>query len=175
MIHLRCVSIYLHFWLITAAISSGISGCYSFTGAAVPQHWKTLAVPLFDDESNYGEPGLRERMTSAVIQKVQRDNILQLSDRSTSDVVLSGSITSIRADQPIAIDQGDQARRFRIEVTCKVSLLDKVLKKQVWEKQFTATGDYDASSNGASQRQAGLQTAIDKISDDIVLETISGW
>lgn len=175
MSYLRCVRNYLYLYCITAVVNTALNGCYTFTGAAVPQHWKSIAVPLFDDESNYGEPGLRERMTNTIIQKVQRDNILQIRDRSSSDVVMIGSILSVLADKPIVVAPGEQTRRFRIEVMVKVSLQDKVLKKQVWEKQFTAVGDYDASSGSSSQKAIGLQTAISKLSDDIVLETLSGW
>lgn len=174
MTHLRCFRNYLYFCCITVVVAHGVIGCYSFTGASVPQHWKTIAVPLFDDESNYGEPGLRERMTNAIIQKVQRDNTLQLADRPAADVVMVGTITSINADEPVAVTQGERAGRFRLRITVKVSLHDKVQKKQVWEKQFSAYGDYNAST-GASQKEIGLQAAIDKLSDDLVLETISGW
>ena len=172
--HLRCFPNYLYFCCITVAVTSGYAGCYSFTGASVPQHWKTIAVPIFDDDSNYGEPGLRERITNAVIQKLQRDNTLRLTDRSASDVVLVGTIMSIKPDEPVALVQGDRASRYRITATLKISLQDKVQKKQVWEKQFSAYGDYGITS-GASQKDVGLQTAIDKLSDDIILETLSGW
>ena len=44
---------------------SNIRCCiYSFTGAAVPTHLKTIAVPVADDRSGAGEPGLRELLTN---------------------------------------------------------------------------------------------------------------
>jgi hypothetical protein len=42
------------------------------------------------------------------------------------------------------------------------------------EKRFTNWGDYD-SGGGLSQRQTGLQEALKKISEDVLLETVSGW
>lgn len=164
----------LYFCFITVAAAPGLGGCYSFTGASVPQHWKTIAVPLFDDESNSGEPGLREQLTNAIIQKVQRDNTLQIADRSTASVVMVGSITALNADEPVAVTSGEKGTRFRVRLTLKVTLLDRIQKKQVWEKQFSDYGEYSATS-GASQRQTGLLAAIDKLSDTIVLETVSGW
>lgn len=163
----------MYFYAITVAVALGFAGCYSFTGASVPQHWKTIAVPLFDDESTYGEPGLRERITGDIVQKVQRDNTLRLTDRSTADVVLLGSVASITPDEPITLETGERASAYRITVRLKVSLYDRIMKKQVWEKQFSASGNYAAGS--AARREDGLKTAIDLLSDNVVLETVSGW
>jgi hypothetical protein len=49
-----------------------------------------------------------------------------------------------------------------------------VLRKKVWEKNFSQWGDYD-SGGGLSQRDAGLREAIRKATEDILLETVSGW
>jgi hypothetical protein len=79
------------FWIILylAPIwigAAAIGGCaYSFTGAAVPAHWKSIAIPLFDDESNFGQPSLREDLTNMLIQKFQRDNTLRLSEQRVGD------------------------------------------------------------------------------------------
>ncbi len=158
---------------------SGCAGCpYSFTGAAVPDHWKTIAIPLFDDASSYGEPGLRERLTNAVIDKIQQDNILQLGDVASADVVLKATITSVQPEKALAIrGQGnmEQASLLRFEITVTVQLDDKVLNKQVWKKTFTNYGDYEATGGGISQRERGIEQAIEKLSEDIVLETVSGW
>jgi len=150
------------------------SSCYTFTGASVPQHWNTIFVPLFEDESSYGQPALREKATNQFIEKLQRDNTLKLGERSSASVELRGKILSVVADQPIAVSQGAQASRLRVEVKLSAILYDNVLKKQAWTKTFTATGDY-APSGGMTEREAGLQQAIDKLTDDLLLETISAW
>jgi hypothetical protein len=150
------------------------SSCYTFTGASVPQHWNTIFVPLFEDESSYGQPALREKATNQFIEKLQRDNTLKLGERNTASVELRGKILSVVADQPIALSQGVTASRLRVEVKLSVLLYDNVLKKQAWTKTFSATGDY-APSGGTAEREAGMQQAIDKLTDDLLLETISAW
>ncbi|HTR98852.1 MAG TPA: hypothetical protein VML00_03820, partial [Bacteroidota bacterium] len=61
-------------------------GCvYSFTGASVPAHLKTVAIPLVDDQSGFGEPGLREKFTNELIQLFTSDNSLEVVDRGTAD------------------------------------------------------------------------------------------
>ena len=150
------------------------SSCYTFTGASVPPHWTTIYVPLFEDESSYGQPALREKVTNLFIEKLQRDNTLKLGEPNAASVELRGKILSVLADQPIAVSQDNRASRLSVEIRLSVLLYDNVLKKQAWTKTFSATGDY-APTGGIDQREAGLQLAVDKLTDDLLLETLSAW
>ena len=166
------ISLYLGPIIFSVAMLGGCA--YSFTGASVPAHWKTIAVPLFDDESGFGQPSLREDLTNTLIQKFQQDNTLQLADRESADVELRGSITSVTADRPVAVAEGTQASRLQLSLNVRATLIDHVKNKEVWSKNFSATGDYSAS-DGQAGRESGLQQAIENISDDLLLETVSAW
>jgi len=117
---------------------------------------------------------LREDLTNTLITKVQRDNTLFLAEPATASVEMTGKITAVDADQPIAVSQGTQAARLQVIIKAEVTLYDKVLGKQAWKKTFTATGDY-APSGGTSEREDGIQQAVEKLTDDLLLETISAW
>ncbi len=162
--------------LIAAAIFlMSIAGCaYSFTGASVPPHLKTVAIPLVDDQSGFGEPNLREQFTTELTNLFINDNSLEVADRKVADAVLDGTIVAI-SDAPAVVQQGEQVSRRRITMTVRFAFNDMKLRKKVWEKTFSNWGDYDAASGGLSQRQAGLQEAMRKLSEDILLETVSGW
>lgn len=161
-------------WCAITAGLLGLSGCpYSFTGASVPKHLKTIAIPLVDDQSGFGEPGLREQFTTALINLFISDNSLQVADKTHADSVLEGVILPI-SDAPLVIGQGESVTKRRITLSVKFTYEDKVLRKTVWEKTFTNTGDYE-SGGGVSQRNAGLADAIKKVTEDVLLETVSGW
>lgn len=150
------------------------AGCaYSFTGASVPAHLKTVAIPLVDDQSGLGEPGLRERFTTELIQLFTNDNSLEIADRSRSDSILEGAILSV-SDAPAVVAQGEQVTRRRVTVNARFAFQDMKLRKKMWDKNFANWGEYD-SGGGLSQRQAGLQEALKKIAEDVLLETVSGW
>lgn len=166
------ISLYLSPIIFSVALLGGCA--YSFTGASVPAHWKTVAIPLFDDDSGFGQPSLREDLTNTLIQKFQQDNTLQLADRESATVELRGSITSVTADRPIAVAQGTQASLLQLSLKVHVTLIDHVKNKEVWSKDFTATGDYPATS-GQAGREQGLQQAMENITDDLLLETVSAW
>lgn len=160
--------------LVLAGAAALLSGCpYSFTGASVPAHLKTIAIPLVDDQSGFGEAGLREKFTTALNNLFISDNTLTVADRSTADAILEGAITSVR-DAPSVVGQGEQVRQRRVTVTAKFVLKDMKLRRTMWEKTLSNWGDYD-SGGGPSQQDAGIQEAIRKLSEDVLLETVSGW
>jgi len=148
-------------------------GCYSFTGASVPSHLKTLAIPTIEDQSTFGEPGVRERMTTELTTLFLTDNSFQVADRGTADAVLRGVITGI-TDAPAAVEQGETVRSRRITMSAKFTFQDMKFRKTLWEKTFSNWGDYPVSG-GSSQRRVGLDEAMKKITEDVLLETVSGW
>lgn len=148
-------------------------GCYSFRGGSVPAHLKTIAVPLFDDQSGTGEPGLREQLTNKLLERFRQDNSLQVTDKTNADSMIEGIITSV-PDEPNAVIKGESVTTKKITVMVKVTYEDQKLKKKVWEKDLSNWGVYEISG-GPAQRQAAITSAIDKLTEDIVNETVSGW
>lgn len=170
---------YYIFNIIIIVIISNLNffcaGCpYSFTGAAVPSHLKTIGISIFEDNSNFGEAGLREKITKSVIDKFINDNTLKVTDKKIADSVLEGVILRI-TDRPATVGTGEVVNKRRIEVVVKVTYTDMIKRKKVFEREFTNWGDYSSTGSGFAQRQEGLNTAIEKISEDILLQTVSGW
>ena len=160
--------------LLLLLLLSGCAGCpYSFTGSSVPPHLKTIAIPLFDDQSGFGEPGLRERLTNKLIERFRRDNSLSVVDKTRADSILEGIITAVR-DDPSVVSTGEAVTKRRVTITVKAFYQDIKLKKKVWEREVSNWGDYDISG-GVAQRQTADSLAIDKLAEDIVIETVSGW
>lgn len=158
-------------YLIIALI---FSGCvYSFTGASIPPDMKTIAIPMFDDISGYTEAGLRENLTNALIQKFIQDNSLQVVDRKFSDTILEGIITSLR-DEPFVITGNEQVNSRRVVISCKVKFIDQRSKKQLWEKSFSQYSDYSAEG-GLIAKQQAIQKAIENLTEDILIATVSDW
>jgi hypothetical protein len=159
---------------IAAAALVGNSGCvYSFKGSSVPAHLKTIAIPLFDDQSGSGEPGLREQLTNKLIERFKQDNSLEVSDKSHSDSMIEGTISSM-TDQPLVVVAGEAVTKRHITVNTNVSYQDLKLHKKIFEKQFSDWGDYDVSG-GPAQRASAVTAALDKLAEDILNETVSGW
>ena len=162
------------FSFLIALSLSGCAGCpYSFTGASVPPHLKTIAIPIVEDQSGFGDATLRDQFSRQLLQRFVNDATLQPSDRSNADSILEGVITSVK-DAPVVVEGGDQVSKRRVSVTAHMTFRDLKLRKKVWEKDFTQWGDY-LSGGGLTQRNDGISEALRKITEDILNETVAGW
>jgi hypothetical protein len=100
------VSAKIFFLFITLVIIS-FTGCcvYSFTGASVPQHLKTIAIPIAEDRSGSGEPGLKELLTDQLVQDFINDNTLQVTEKVNADALLECVILPL-SDAPAVVAAG---------------------------------------------------------------------
>ena len=145
-------------------------GIYSFKGSLAP-HLHTIAIPLFENRT--AEFGVPEELTDAIIEKFTQDNSLKIADRSNADVVLEGTIVRIN-DRAGAYNAQERVQELKIYITVSIKCMDQVRRQMLWEERLTQWGSYDPSE-GADARLDGLNEAIDKLSEEILNKTVSGW
>lgn len=152
-----------------------IQGCsYSFTGASVPPHLKTIAILPFNDRSSSGEPNLQTDLMNELIQKFIDDNSLQLTDKKNADALLEGTIKSLRSS-PIAVTAGESVNTVRVKIIVDVTYRDLVKKEKIFEKSFNNYGDYENSGDITTARSDAIVSAIDNITEDILLAVVANW
>lgn len=161
--------------LFVGLIAINFTSCcaYSFTGASVPEHLKTIAIPIADDRSGSAEPSLREKLTQKLIQKFIDDNTLQVSERTSANALLECSVVSL-SDAPAIVSAGESVTTRRVTIGVKVIYRDLVKRKTIFEKTFSNYSDYE-SNNPVAGRTTAIEDALDKIGEDILLDTVSGW
>jgi hypothetical protein len=160
--------------LIILAVINFQSCCsYSFTGASVPEHLKTISIPMADDRSGSGEPGMRENFTNTLTQKFIDDNTLRISDRVNATASLECTIASY-GDAPEVVSAGENVQTRRITIGVQVIYRDLVQRKTIFEQTFS---NYAPYPNGGSlaDRTAAIAKAVDLITQDILLAVVSGW
>jgi hypothetical protein len=151
------------------------NGCnYSFHGASPPEGIKTIYIPPIKDESGFGMANLGENMTLLLKNKFIKDNTLEYAEKTTADGMITCTITSIR-DEALVVTGTEQVSRRKITVTVNVDFQNLKKKKTIWNKDLSNWGEYESLSGGFSKRDEGVQLAIDKITDDILLAVISDW
>ncbi|MGE5435962.1 MAG: LptE family protein [Syntrophothermus sp.] len=152
-----------------------LNGCcpYSFTGGSTPEHIKTIAIPVADDRSGSGEPGLRELLTNKLNQKFIDDNTLQVADRTNANSILQTTITSL-VNVPAEITAGENVQRRRLTITVQAVYKDLIKKKTVFDRSFSNYALYPAGGS-IDDRKAAIDEALNNITEDILLNTVSGW
>jgi hypothetical protein len=165
----------LFIFLFITAVIVNFKGCcfYSFTGASVPEHLDTIAIPIADDRSGSGEYGLRELFTNELTQKFIEDNNLSITDRTSANSILECIISSY-TDAPSVVTSGEVVETRRITISVSVVFRDLVKRRTVYERTFSNYGDYP-SGGSIDQRREAIEVAIERITDDILLDTVSGW
>lgn len=152
-----------------------LTGCfYSFTGASVPSHLNSISISTFEDRSGSAEPGLQEEFTNTQIQKFLSDNTLQVTDRVNADALLEGTIISIN-EAPVAISTEETVSSRQITINVRVVFKDLVKKQIISDKRYTNNAIYNIEGDIISARQQAINTAIDRITDEILLGTVSNW
>ncbi|MGH7594957.1 MAG: LPS assembly lipoprotein LptE [bacterium] len=156
------------FWCWAALGAALTCGCgpYSFSGSTAT-HLKTIAVPVFEDRT--AEFGIKERLSSTLINEFTRDNTLKIADRRTADSILLGTL--LRVEERAGVyDQNQNVQKIRVSLTVDMKYEDLKKKKIVWEAQITQFGDYTPPD-----RQAAIDEAISKIANEALNKTVSGW
>lgn len=162
-------------FIIIALILKGCS--YSFTGASVPPHLNSIAIIDFKDRSGSGEPELRDKFTTQLVQYFLDDNTLFVTQKENADALLECTVTSIK-DAPgiVGIENNTEAISTRkLTITVKVMYRDLVKRKNIFDKQFSNNTDYSTDGDVFQLRQNAIDETIEKICEDILLGVVSNW
>jgi hypothetical protein len=171
----ECLRLFPVFFILLSGIIILQSCSYSFTGSSVPSHLKSISIPVFVDKSGSGEFDLNRKLTNQLIQKFIDDNTLIVStNQQNADSFLDGTIIAL-SDAPNIVSGGEKVTSRRITITVRAVYKDLVKKKQIFEKNFSNYGDYIVGGDITSVRNAAIQTALDKITEDILLGVVSNW
>jgi hypothetical protein len=162
----------IRFYKYAATLLLICTGCgfYSFSGSLAP-HLNTVAVPLFENRT--AEFGITEDMTDIIIEEFTRDNTLKISDRSGADVLIEGVILRIN-DRAGGFDAQERVQDYKIYLTVSIKCTDQQKQQLLWEERITQWGSFDPSA-GPESRNDGIAEAIEKISQEVLNKTVSGW
>lgn len=167
----------LFFLLISICLINLFACSYSFTGASVPPHLKTISIPLFIDRSGSGEFDLSEKLTNQLTKKFIDDNTLTVGDKLKSDSVIEGTVMSL-TDGPAVVSGGEKITSRRVTITVKAVYRDLIKRQTIFERSYSNYGDYasnDSNIDITTLRKKAIDTAIDRITEDILLGVVSNW
>jgi hypothetical protein len=157
-----------------ALVTLLLQGCYSFSGASLPPHLHTVAVPLFDDASQAGIAEIRDTITRSLVNKIESQSTLSIeADPARADAVLKGAIISY-SDEPSQLGSAtERAVTNRITIVLKADFDDQVKHTKLFSQTFVGFADYQAGNYAA--QQTAIQKAYDIAIEDLFNRMISNW
>jgi len=161
--------------LFVFALSVGAVGCayYSFTGATIPEHLSTVAIPLVEDNTVSTVTGLDDELTRLLVDRFVRQTRLNLeTNESNADALLEVVITRYQ-NQPTSVSGQEQATRNRVTISARVAYQDQVNDAELVSRSFSAFEEYDPFD--PAQEETAAFAALEKIADDVFTAATSNW
>lgn len=167
----RIVKILFVIALCSAASSCGV---YGFRGNNPTPGINSIAVPTFRDESGFSAPTLADQFTQQLKDKIINDNSYRVADKSIADAVLNCTVTSVR-DEALVVSAGDDVSRRKITITVNVIFDNLKKQKNIWNRNYENYGEYSSSNVTESERADGITVAVERITEDILIDLTSNW
>jgi outer membrane lipopolysaccharide assembly protein LptE/RlpB len=166
-------------FVLLASALAVLAGCgYRLrgTGSSLPPRIRTMSVPMFKNQTTRFE--LDVKLTRAVINElVARGRVSLSADPAAADAVLEGEIIGFTAN-PIGFSGANQADKYNITVTAKVTLREKSSAEPLFANpSFVYQQEYDVPPGSSFE---SVQTeAIDKIAEkfahSLVVSILEGF
>ncbi len=146
------------------------------TGGFLPEHIKTMSVPMFKNLTTRFQVDLK--LTQAVIDEiVARGKVEVVTDNRSTDALLSGEIQAFNVN-PIGFTPGTTtADRFNIVVVAKIVLRDNVSRKVLFSNpSYVDQEDYEvpAGSDFESVETEALDRIAERFARQLVITILEG-
>jgi outer membrane lipopolysaccharide assembly protein LptE/RlpB len=161
--------------VLLGALLLSSSGCgyhVAGRGGALPQEWKTIAVPALKNRTN--EYRLEQRLTQALVREMlARTKYRIVPDAKDGDGVIEGEVTSIETNAVLFDPTTNRATTMLVSMTMKVSLMDRASGKAVYQNnRFVFRDEYNISTDIPSFFQEESVT-LDRMSRDFASRLVS--
>lgn len=156
-------------------LSLSLEGCayYSFTGATIPAHLNTIAIPLVIDNSINTIPSLGDELTEQLVKRFVNQTRLSLApNEEEADALLKVEIQRY-TNAPSSISGEERAARNRVTISVSVVYVDQVEDEELLRRTFSNFEEYDPL-NIEAEVDAAL-AAVENVADDIFTAATSNW
>lgn len=155
-------------WLVVACSIS-----YSFTGTNINYDvTKTIQIDKIANRAPYGWAPMEAMMNNKLQDKYANGTRLQIVRRN-GDLQVAGEITSYdQFNKAVSADGYSSQVQLKIGVNIRFK---NTKTGQQWEKQFSATTQYDATQSLATVQETLVGQMLDDIIDQIFNATVADW
>ena len=153
-----------------------LSGCayYSFSGASIPSHLTTIAIPLVEDNSVSPITVLDEALTELLVDRFVRQTRLALvENESEADLLLTARIDRY-TNAPTAVTGRERAQFNRVTLSVFARYYNRV-DDEALERSYSNFDDYDPLAGGLEAEEAAALAALENIADDLFAAATSNW
>ncbi len=153
--------------LVLAALL--LAGCGYSTRGSLPDHIKTVAVPVFKNRTL--EPGVESAITSGVVNAFSNGGRVRVVPVDQADAILEGEVVGYSLDG-LAFDRNANVRAYRLRLVLNVEFRDVRRSALLWrEEGLEETSDFQVEgqvSDTVARGQGAVLQAASEIGRKVV-------
>ena len=138
------------------------------TGSTLPEHLKTIFIPVFTNSSS--QPEIHRQLTSAIINSYITDGRVKVVKKSQADMVMTGDLFYYEL-KTVSFNSNNFATGYIVKLGINVEVVDKTNNKPYLKQIFRSEWNYKATSDivgTESARLAALEQAYQVLGNRIV-------
>lgn len=164
---------YLAMSVATLLLTIACSISYSFTGTNINYDViKTIQIDKIANRAPYGWAPMEAMFNNKLQDKYANSTRLRLVKRN-GDLQVAGEITGYDQFNK-AVSADGYSSQVQLKLTVNIRFRNNKMNQQ-WEKQFSATTQYDARQSLATVQEGLVNEMIDDIVDQIFNATVADW
>ncbi|MFB6248394.1 MAG: LPS assembly lipoprotein LptE [Salinibacter sp.] len=158
-------------------LATSLTGCmyYGFSGASIPSHLETIAIPIAEDNTASPVPSLGQNLTSRLTEQfVGRTRLTLNNNETNADAVLTARILRY-SNQPTGVSGDARATTNSVEVQIQARYYDQVRDSTMVDRTFTGSAEYNPAQAGAAGAEQATRLAMQRAAEDIFTTATSDW
>ena len=162
---------------LTAIIALLVSACsisYSFNGASIDYtETKTIQIDNFPIRSAYVWAPMQSIFQNKIIEIYTNQTKLR-QVKKNGDLQLAGEITAFDQFNK-GISSDGYSNQVQLKMTVNVRFVNNKKHTEDFERQFSATSDYDASQQLTAVQEELVTQMVKDITEQIFNATVANW
>ena len=146
-----------------------LAGCGYSTRGSLPDHIKTVAVPIFKNRTL--EAGVDTAITSGVVNAFSSGGRVKVVPIDEADAILQGEVVAYSLDG-LAFDQNANVRAYRLRLVLNVEFRDVRKSELLWRQEgLSETSDFQvqgAVSDTIARGRGAVSQAAAEIGRKVV-------
>ena len=146
-----------------------LAGCGYSTRGSLPDHIKTVAVPVFKNRTL--EPGVETAITSGVVNAFTNGGRVRVVAPDQADAILEGEVVAYSLDG-LAFDRNANVRAYRLRLVLNVEFRDVRRSALLWRQEgLEETSDFQVEgqvSDTVARGQGAVLQAASEIGRKVV-------
>lgn len=159
------------------AFAASLTGCafYSFSGASIPSHLETIAIPIAQDNTSSPVNRLGPDLTDLLTDRfVDRTSLSLTTNDTEADALLTARIQRY-TNRPTGVSGDERATTNEVTIQIQVRYVDQKKDEELVNQSFRGTATYDPAEAGLQGEIQAAQNALENAADDIFSTATSNW